>query len=85
MTYISIPVEIEAIQFTPATLGLIPTFTGSTSFQFSVKEGKYQCLITVNNGVKLLVIEDDYIIKDKNGNISIMKPDVFEKTYILKE
>ena len=85
MTYISIPIEIEAIQFTPLTLGLIPEFTGCTSMQFSIKDNKYQCLISVNNGVKLLVIESDYIIKDKTGNISIMKPDVFERTYIEKE
>lgn len=85
MTYISIPVEIEAIQFSPLTLGEIPVFTKSTSFSFTIKGGKYNCLVTVNGGEKLLIIEDDFIIRDKSGIISIMKPDDFNKKYIKKE
>ena len=85
MTYISIPVEIEAIQFGSDTLGQIPTFTRCTNFQFSVKSGLYNCLVTVNGGEKLLVIEKDYILKSKEGIISIMKPVDFEKSYIKKE
>ena len=85
MTYISIPEEIEAIQFSPLTLGEIPAFTKCMNFSFTVKGGKYNCLVTVNGGEKLLIIEDDFIIRDKSGIISIMKPDDFNKEYIKKE
>lgn len=81
--YISIPIEIEALQFTPLTLGEIPVFTKCSNFQFSLKDNKYNCVITVD-AIKLLVIEDDFIINDK-GKISVMKPNEFNSKYIKKE
>lgn len=85
MKYISIPVEIDAVQFSIATLSELVIFSGCDNFQLSSKDGVYQCLLTVNNGQKLLVVTDDYVIKDTNGRISVMKPDVFNQSYIAKE
>lgn len=82
--YISIPIEIEAIQFSVATLSDIIVFTECTNFQLSKKGNLYNCLITVN-GLKLLVIEGNYVIKNQNGDIEIMTAEIFEKSYIKKE
>lgn len=82
--YISIPTEIEAIQFSVATLSDIIVFTECSNFQLSKKGNVYNCLITVN-GLKLLVIEGNYVIKNQNGDIEIMTAEIFEKSYIKKE
>lgn len=82
--YISIPVEIEAIQFSVLTLSDIIVFTQCTNFQLSKKNGVYNCLITVD-GVKLLLIEGNYVTKDSDGKISVLTAEVFESSYIKKE
>ena len=82
--YISIPVEIEAIQFSIATLSDIIIFTECTNFQLSKKGGVYNCLITVD-GVKLLLIEGNYVTKNSDGAIEVLTAEVFEKSYIKKE
>lgn len=82
--YVSIPVEIEAIQFSIATLSDIIIFTECSNFQLSKKSGVYNCLITVD-GVKLLLIEGNYVIKNSDGDISVVTEEVFESSYIKKE
>lgn len=82
--YISIPVEIEAIQFSVATLSDIIIFTECTNFQLTKKNGVYNCLITVN-GVKLLLIEGNYVTKNSSGDINVVTAEVFEASYIKKE
>lgn len=82
--YISIPVEIEAIQFSVATLSDIIIFTECSNFQLSKKSGVYNCLITVD-GVKLLLIEGNYVTKNSDGDISVVTQEVFESSYIKKE
>lgn len=82
--YISIPVEIEAIQFSVATLSDIIVFTECTNFQLTKKNGVYNCLITVN-GVKLLLIEGNYVTKNSSGDINVVTAEVFEASYIKKE
>ena len=82
--YISIPVEIEAIQFSTATLSDIIIFTECTNFQLTKKNGVYNCLITVN-GVKLLLIEGNYVTKNSSGDINVVTAEVFEASYIKKE
>ena len=69
--YINIPVEIEAIQFSTATLSDIIIFTECTNFQLTKKNGVYDCLITVN-GVKLLLIEGNYVTKNSSGDINVV-------------
>ena len=82
--YISIPVEIEAIQFSTATLSDIIIFTECTNFQLTKKNGVYNCLITVN-GMKLLLIEGNYVTKNSSGDINVVTAEVFEASYIKKE
>lgn len=82
--YVSIPVEIEALQFNVSNLSELVVFAGCTNFQLSKKGNTYNCLITVN-GMKLLVIETNYVIKNASGDIKIMTADVFEKSYVKKE
>ena len=82
--YISIPVEIEAIQFSTATLSDIIIFTECTNFQLTKKNGVYNCLITVN-GVKLLLIEGNYVTKNSSSDINVVTAEVFEASYIKKE
>ena len=82
--YISIPVEVEAIQFSIDTLSDIVLFTECTNFQLTKKNGIYNCLITVD-GVKLLLIESNYVVKNSEGDISVVTQEVFDKSYIKKE
>lgn len=82
--YISIPVEVEAIQFSIDTLSDIVLFTECTNFQLSKKNGIYNCLITVD-GIKLLLIESNYVVKNSEGAISVVTQEVFDKSYIKKE
>lgn len=82
--YVSIPVEIEAIQFSVATLPEIIIFTECTNFQLTKKGGVYNCLITVD-GVKLLLIEGNYVTKTAEGDIAVVTEEVFNKSYIKKE
>lgn len=82
--YIAIPIEVEALQFNIANLSELVIFTKCSNFQLSQKGDVYNCLITVD-GLKLLVIEGNYVVKDSGGNIKIMTAEIFEKSYIKKE
>ena len=82
--YISIPIEVEAVQFKIENVSEVVILSGCSNFQIMKKGDIYNCLITVD-GVKLLVIEGNYIIKDKDRKISVLTEDVFNKNYIKKE
>ena len=82
--YISIPIEIEAIQFDITTLSDIIVFTQCSNFQLSKKSGVYNCLITVD-GIKLLLIEGNYVTKNSSGDIEVITKEIFEKSYVKKE
>ena len=82
--YISIPIEVEAVQFNIDNVSDVVIFSGCSNFQITKKGNMYNCLITVD-GIKLLVIEGNYIVKDKDGKISVITEDIFNKTYIKKE
>lgn len=82
--YISIPVEVEAVQFKIENVSEVVILSGCSNFQIMKKGDIYNCLITVD-GVKLLVIEGNYVIKNKDGKISVLTEDIFDKTYIKKE
>lgn len=82
--YISIPVEVEAVQFKIENVSEVVILSGCSNFQIMKKGDIYNCLITVD-GVKLLVIEGNYVIKNKDEKISVLTEDIFNKTYIKKE
>lgn len=77
--YETIPHEVEALQFTMMTMGLIPEFTGSTSFNIFIKDGILNAYVVVG-GVKMLLILNDYIVKDK-GEILVLKQREFDANY----
>ena len=82
--YISIPYEVDALRFTVNSLSELVLFTECSNFELSKKGDLYNCLITIK-GKKLLVIEGNYVIKEKDGNIILMTEDIFNKSYIKKE
>lgn len=82
--YISIPIEVEAVQFKIENVSEVVILSECSNFQIMKKGDIYNCLITVD-GVKLLIIEGNYIIKNKDGKISVLTEDIFNKTYIKKE
>lgn len=82
--YISIPYEVDVLRFTVNSLSELVLFTECSNFELSKKGDLYNCLITIK-GKKLLVIEGNYIIKEKDGNIVLMTEDIFNKSYIKKE
>ena len=79
MRYESIPYEVEALQLTMATIGEVPEFNGSTSFNVFFKDGILQAYAVIH-GVKMLMILNDYIVKDK-GDILVLKQKDFETSY----
>lgn len=79
MRYETIPHEVDAMQFTMATMGLIPEFTGSTSFNIFLKDGVFNAYVVIG-GVKMLIIQNDYIVKD-NGSVLVLKQKEFETSY----
>lgn len=77
--YETIPHEVEALQLSFMTLGEVSSFTGASNYTMALKNGVINLIITVN-GVKMLVIQDDYIVKD-GGEILIVKKKDFEANY----
>lgn len=88
MKYVSIPKEIEAVQFTGNNLNEIIMYLDVSEISIRLErrpDAVASCIITTKLGVKLVALQGDYITKDNVGNISIIKSDIFEKDYIKKE
>ena len=83
-TYITIPIEVEAMQYNRDNLNDLIKFTGCSNISIIIKNGKFNCMVTLNE-IKLLIIEDDYVVKNADGSINILSQDNFEKLYIKKE
>lgn len=77
--YETVPHEVEAIQLTLMTLGDVVALTGATGYNVTLKNGTLNLIITVNN-VKMLVIQDDWIVKDDDEILIVKKRD-FEANY----
>lgn len=77
------PVEVEAIKFNGDAL----TGNYEDVVKFMQVNAGYSTLnkeILVLTSKSTIPAEDgDYILKDTNGELSICKPDIFEKTYEL--
>lgn len=82
--YITIPIEVEALQFKKDNLSELVMFIECSNFELSKKGESFNCLITIN-GAKLLVIEGNFVVKKSDKTISVMTEDVFNKNYIKKE
>ncbi len=84
MKYISIPEEVDAIQLSLTTaLSELPQYATTSNLTLR-KDGTVQCVITAGN-VQRLVLEGDYIVKDSEGNVTVMKPEKFSLKYVAKE
>lgn len=83
-TYISVPIEVQAMQFNANNVTELVEFTKCTAFQLVIKNNVYNCTITVN-GVKLLVLETNFVIKNTDGSIQILSQEIFNNKYIKKE
>lgn len=82
--YITIQKEVEALQFNAMSFNELAVFLGSSNFQIIMKDGRCNCMALLD-GVKTLIIENDWLVKGTAEKISIVKPDEFEKEYIKKE
>lgn len=82
MKYITIPVEVDALQFSKSTMGDIQDFVNENC-TFTAQKGKFTC--EFRSGIALVrVQEGDYIVKDAKGGITIEKSGIFETKYVKK-
>lgn len=87
--YISVPYEVEALQFCKATMGDIEDFTNSEWCYFKKNKKTLTCELRVGS-VQLVLLDGDWLVKrtekqgDESGGISVMKPTEFEKAYVKK-
>lgn len=82
--YLTIPEEVEAIQFNVGSLSEIVMFTECDNFELSKKSDKYQLLLTIS-GVKYLIIETNYIVKRNDGSFAVYPQTDFKSLFIIKE
>ncbi len=78
MRYRKLPVEVEAVQFTPDTLSELAGFLGN-DLGYSMDGA---LLIDTLEGV-MSAKPGDFIIKGVAGEFYPCKPDIFEATYEL--
>lgn len=84
--YVSVPVEVDVLQFLSSTINDIPVFTNCESYKVTYNTGRYGCLITIK-GVTMQVMETDYLVKEVQTPqiVSVVKQSDFESKYKLKE
>ena len=85
--YVSRPVEIEAVRFTPATRDYIIELTGCRH-QASDEDGciyeTANLFISTLEG-EMMASPGDYIIRGLEGEFYPCKPSIFEKKYLPRE
>lgn len=82
MKYITIPVEVEAIQFSRETMCDVQDFVNANC-TFTTQKRKFYC--EFRSGITLVrVQEGDYIVKDAQGGITVEKSGIFETKYVKK-
>ena len=79
--YNTVVETVTAIQFTFDALKDIYMFLGMNDATYSIKNRTLSGIVTGSNGEKLSVQKNDYIVKDSAGNISIWKPEEFNKKF----
>ena len=81
--YNTVVETVEAIQFIFDVLKDVYLFLDMKDVTYSVKNRTLSGIVTGSNGEKLSVQKNDFIVKDSAGNISIWKPDEFNKKFTL--
>lgn len=81
-SYNSVIKTVQAIQFSFDTLKEIYEFLKFGDVIYSVKNRTLSGIVTSLDGTKLNVNKNDFVVKDNNGNVSVWKPDDFNKEFI---
>lgn len=79
--YNTVVETVTAIQFTFDVLKDVYMFLGMNDVNYSVKNRTLSGIVTGSNSEKLSVQKNDFIVKDSAGNITIWKPDEFNKKF----
>lgn len=82
-TYIKRPVKIQAIQYTGENLQECKSFCGENIKSFLQQTQLIVNILTLEG--RMTVSLGDYIIQGIAGEYYPCKPDIFEKTYEIKE
>lgn len=88
MKYIHKPTEVEAIRYRGDNQSIeeVLDFTGKFGVKNNIVEVRKDILYIKNPNGELVVNVGDYIIKgEKEGDYWVCVPDVFEKSYEVKE
>lgn len=83
--YKTVQQDVTAIQYTFDNLKEIYMWLGMNDVTYYVKSRVLSGVVTGKGGVKLNVQKEDYIVKQKDGTVLIVKPDVFAKEYVKAE
>lgn len=79
--YNTITKSVTAIQFVRNAIGDIYEFNDNRDMSVSFKNDKFSGWITDTKGQVLSLTGKDYIIKDSDGNITVMDTATFAATY----
>lgn len=80
-TYNTVTKSVTAIQFVRTAIGDVYEFNENRDMSISFKNDKFSGYITDNKGQVLSLVGKDFIIKDSDGNITIMNATAFAETY----
>lgn len=80
-TYNTVTKSVQAIQFVRTAIGDVYEFNECRDMTVSFKNDKFSGYITDNKGTVLSLTGKDYIIKDSDGNITVMDAVTFVATY----
>jgi len=80
--YNTVTETVTAIQFTFDNVKEIYIWLGMKDVSFSVKNRILSGIITNNDGTKLQVQKDNYIVKDSKNYITIWSAEEFKKHFI---
>jgi len=85
MKYVKKPLEVEAIQFTGTNESLkeIEDFAKENCTSAEFQGGKVIGLSIRTLEINLYASIGDFVVKDIDGNFSLLSPRVFEKIYDL--
>lgn len=81
-TYKTITSQFEVIQFVRNAINEIYEFIDNRDCNFNFKNDKFSGIVTDKLGLKLSLNGKDYLVKDKDGNLSVWKPEDFAKNFI---
>lgn len=80
--YKSVQHEVQAIQFNFDNLKSIYLFLGMKDVCYTIKNRTITGVVTGKNNEKLAVNKTDFVVKDKDENVSVWKLDEFNKEFV---